>query len=278
MYRAMRIALGLAVVVALTGCAGSVGPTQTETINVPKPADLTQPWEVQLDLGVASVEVDSHGESLVQGVIEYNVPELKPIVTAEDLRVHIRQEFNGVLPINSRNDWRLQLGRGVPLHLIVNTGASSGEWELGGLSLRQLNWTQGAAGATLKFSEPNPERLEHFTINGGAASLTARGLANANIEVANFTAGAGAVTLYFDGQLSQPAEVILDGGVSSIAIYSGGNPIQLITEGALKAVENTGWTQADNTYTSPEWGNASGPTITIRARIGVAALKLIAGM
>jgi hypothetical protein len=268
--------VGLAGVIALIGCAGQVGQTKTATINIPKPGDSSQTWDVEINLGAASATIGSSGESLLQGAIEYNVDSLEPKVTTGERRVQVSQEFQGVLPVNSRNDWKLQFGRGVPLNLAVNTGASSGTWELGGLSLKRLAWVQGAADATLKFSEANPERLDSFTINGGAASLTVRGLANANIRTANITAGAGAVTLYFDGALSQDGEIILDGGVSVVTIYSGNNPIELTSEGGLSNVDNTGWDQSGDTYTTPEWTGSS-PKITIRARLGVAALQLIAG-
>jgi hypothetical protein len=277
--RKHRVWLAVWIVTALlTACAGEVGTTQTEIVNVPRPADRSQAWDVELNLGAASAQIGSSGEALVQGTIEYNVAALKPIVTIGERRVRIAQEFSGVLPLNSRNEWRLQLGSGAPMNLIVNTGASSGEWELGGLSLRRLEWTQGAAGATLSFSFPNLERLDYFRINAGAGTVTVRGLANANARTANFTAGAGAMTLVFDGQLVQDADVTLDGGVSAIAIYSGGNPIRLTSEGPLKSVENSGWLkESEDTYLSPEWSTAPGPTIRIRARLGVAALRLIAG-
>ena len=261
----------------LAGCAGEVGQTQISTIDIPRPEDRSQVWTVELNLGAASVEVGPNAEGLVQGTIEYNVDSLKPTVALSDRRAQIGQDFTGVLPVNTRNDWKLQLGKGVPIDLIVNTGASGGEWDLGGLSLRELQWTQGAAGATLSFSQPNPVSLDNFSFNGGAASVTVRGLANANIRTANITAGAGAVTLVFNGQLAQDADIILDGGVSSVAIYSGGNPIQLTSEGALKTIDNQGWTKAGDTYTSPEWTSAGGPKITIRSRLGVAALQLVAG-
>ena len=272
------VAVVLLAGLALAACAGEVGPTQTEVVNVPRPEDRSQVWDVELNLGAASAQIGSNGEALVQGVVEYNVAALKPVITVGERRVRIEQQFSGVLPLNSRNEWRLQLGPGAPMNLIVNTGASSGEWELGGLSLRRLEWTQGAAGTTLTFSFPNLERLDYFRINAGAGTVTVRGLANANIRTANFTAGAGAMTLVFDGQLVQDADITLDGGVSAIAIYSGGNPIRLTSEGPLKSVENSGWLkESEETYVSPDWSTAPGPAIRIRARLGVAALRLIAG-
>jgi hypothetical protein len=276
-YRLATAAVRLIAAATLSACAGSIGTTQTDTINVPMPANKIQTWDVELDLGTASVSVGSSGESLVHGSVEYNVPALKPAVTIGDRSVVVRQEFSGILPVNTRNDWRLQLGRDLPMNLTVNTGASSGKWELGGLSLRRLAWTQGAADATLHFSEPNPVELDSLTINGGAASLTVRGLANSNIRSANVTAGAGAITLYFDGALSQNASITLDGGVSSIAIYSGGNPIQVTLDSKLNAIQNSGWQESGNTYSSPEWATAGGPKIAIRARLGIASLNLIAG-
>ena len=276
--RVRSLILAALFALALAGCAGEVGPTQTAIINVPKPDDPSQVWDVELNLGAASVRVDAEGEGLVSGLVEYNVVALAPEVIVTSQRVVIGQDFAGVLPLNTRNDWQLKLGRGVPMNLTVNTGASSGEWELGGLSLRRLGWTQGAAGATLRFGQPNPDTLEHLRISGGAASLTARGLANANARVANVTAGAGALSLYFDGSLREDMDVVLDGGVSSIAIYSGGNPIEIKFEGPLKAIDNRGWAEIDDeTYRSPEWVDGGRPKITIRARLGVAALTLVAG-
>ncbi len=276
-HRVAASVIGLIATVLLSGCAGAVGQTETESINVPMPADRTQVWDVELNPGSASAIVGSSGESLVQGTIEYNVSALKPVVEIGERRVQIRQDVGGVLPVNTRNDWRLQLGQGLTINLTVNTGASSGEWELGGLSLRRLSWTQGAADATVTFNRPNPERLDSLTVSGGAATLTMRGLANANIRVANVTAGAGALTLVFDGQLSGDADVILDGGVSAIAIYSGGSPIQFLSEGSLKAIENSGWVKFGDTYYSPEWSGAAGPRIVIRSRLDVASVRLIAG-
>lgn len=276
----LRVRVLLLVILAAilpAGCAGEVGPTQTAIINVPKPDDPTQVWDVELNLGAASVRVDAEGEGLVSGLVEYNVEALAPKVTVTSRRVVVGQDFTGVLPLNARNDWQVKLGRGAPMNLTVNTGASSGEWELGGLSLRRLGWTQGAANATLSFSQPNPDTMEHLRINGGAASLTARGLANANARAANATAGAGAMSLYFDGLLRADMDVVLDGGVSSIAIYSGGNPIEIKLEGPLKTIDNRGWTEFDEeTYRSPEWSGGRSK-ITIRARLGVSALTLVAG-
>jgi hypothetical protein len=262
---------------ALAGCAGQVGPTRTEVIDVPRPADLSQAWDLELQLGAADSTVRSHAQGLVKGTIAYNVDRLKPVLAVTDRRVIIRQDADGPLPGRTRNEWRLQLGRGVPLRLKVTTGASRDDWDLGGLSLRRLTWIQGAGRAALVFSEPNPEALDQLEIDAGASELSVRGLANANIGSSAFNAGAGLFTLSFDGRLSRDGEVVLNGGGSMIDIHSGGNPIRLTVEGPPGAVESRGWSQAGGLYFSPEWATASGPKLAVRARLGLSALRLIAG-
>lgn len=253
------------------------GPMRTEAIDVPRPADPTQPWDLELRLVAARAQVSSQDGGLLQGTIAYNLAGLKPSFEAAGRRVRIRQDFQGRLPDEARNEWRLRLGRGVPLHLRVFSGASRGEWDLGGLSLRRLDWFQGAAAAELTFSEPNPERLERCRINGGTAALTVKGLANAGFDQAHVNAGLGALTLVCDGRLSRDAEVVLTGGLSSITLRSGGNPVRLTLEGALKFVSNTSWRRSGRVYESPEWAGAGGPRLHVRARVGLAALELAAG-
>jgi hypothetical protein len=259
------------------GCVAKIGPTRTDTIDVPRPLDATGTWDLALYVSAGEVTVGAEGDRLVQGTITYNVDGLKPAVTVEGRRVRIFQDAHQVLPLDTRNEWRLQLGRGVPMNLRVVTGGSSDEWDLGGLSLRRMEWVQGAGRATLNFGAPNPEPLERLSVNGGASALTMRGLANANLRLATFTAGVGDVTLVFDGRLSRSAEVKLIGGVASIAIHSGGNPIRLTAPGRAKVLLNSGWSRRGGVYLSPECANASGPQISIDTRLGLSALHLVAG-
>lgn len=270
-------AAALMAAAALAGCAQPIGPARTEVIAVPRPADLSQAWDVELQLGAAESTVGSKADRLMEGTIAYNVARLKPVVAVVGRRVLIRQNADGLLPNNTRNEWRLQFGRGVPMRLKVTTAASHDEWDLGGLSLRRLIWIQGAGYAALTFSEPNPEPLDQLTIHGGAAALTMSGLANANIGSSVFDAGAGVFTLSFDGRLSRDGDVVLNGGGSLIAVHSGGNPIRLTLEGPPGAVESVGWSQSGKLYFSPEWATASGPKLTVRARLGLSALRLMAG-
>jgi hypothetical protein len=141
--------------------------------------------------------------------------------------------------------------------------------------LRSLDWKQGAADSELSFSQPNPLITDNFDFVGGASSLTVRGLANANIRSGKFTLGAGSLNLYFDGKLTQDTNLRLEGGASSITIYSGGNPVQLTTDGSTLLNINRGnWSKTGNNYQSPEWNQGNWSKITIDTGLGVASLTL----
>jgi len=251
---------------------------QTERVNVPLPADRSKVWDVELNPGTAGVTVAPTNDGLVVGVIEYNVREIKPVITTGNYHVKVEQgKVDGVLPLDTHNDWRLSLGLGVPMRLTVNAGATRGQWNLGGLSLRAIDWRQGASETTIRFPQPNRESLESFYLEGGASALTVEGLANANVKSGRIRAGAGNLDLYFDGRLAQNADIAIEGGVSLISIYSGGNPVQAIMEGGISSTSRGDWTQSGDTYYSPEWAKATGPRITLRLKLGVGSLRLVTG-
>jgi hypothetical protein len=280
--------LAITSVVALSGCTINVGntsigtrktgPAQTEKINVPMPADKSKVMDVEIAPAAANVTVKNNGESLVQGTVTYNVDVLKPVVTTSASKVTVRVgDVNGSLPRDIQNDWNLALGPGQPMNLTINTGASRGEWDLGGLALRNLAWHQGAADSTLNFSAANTEDMADFRFDTGAARFTARGLGNANFANGLGTFGAGEVILTFDGELSRDMNLTLDGGLAKLTIYSGGNPVRVTVSGAMHSTDAAGWTQDGKDYTSPEWANAGGSRINVNVKIGAGSVVLKTG-
>jgi hypothetical protein len=275
--------LALVTVLALTGCnisinSVSTGPLRTSSIEVPRPADMSQSYELELDPGAASITVDARGENLVNGSVEYNVDDWKPVVSNSTGRTVIGQkEFSGIPPLNSRNDWTISLGRGVPLSLTVNAGAIHGSWDLGGLSLRSLQWKQGAADTIVRFSEPNPELMDEFSIDAGASTLTLLGLGNLNASEGRINIGAGTLLLHFDGVLTRDLQITLVGGAAAVTIDPGDNAVQVIKEQSFTMVTSGDWTQYQDTYSSPNWDAATGHKVTVRAQLGAASLNLVNG-
>lgn len=285
MKRSIYALVSLASVIAMltAGCSVTVnqvetGALQTENINLPIPADASQVWDVELLPGAASVEVEAGSEALLEGTIAYNVESWRPSVTTADRRVTVKQdEFVGVPPIDAHNEWKLKLGKGVPINLLVREGAVRGEMDLGGLQLRTLDYRQGAADATLAFSQPNLTPMSSFRLDAGASRLRVEGLANSRSASGYVVIGAGGLTLRFNGALKQDMDITIEGGAAAVTIETGGNPVEVIVSEGLTAVNASGWSNVDKTYRSPEWQSAKGAKITVRARLGAATLNLVSG-
>lgn len=95
----------------------------------------------------------------------------------------------------------------VPLDLDLQLGGTKAQFELGGLALRSLRIECGATDATLRFSEPNRERLRDLDIDVGAADFTAVNLGNSGAEQIRLHGGVGVVDLDFGGQWTQDMTV-----------------------------------------------------------------------
>jgi hypothetical protein len=260
---------------AVLGACLKAGPMQSEEIRVPRPSDAA-PWKVHFQLDAADVAVTSGGADLVRGAVTYNVAGLRPVVETSANRVAIRQYARGRLPTDAHNDWRLQVGGGVPLDVDVVAGLSAIEWNLGGASVRDLTWTQGGGHATLAFAAPNAQDMENLTINAGGATLRISGLANAHVKQGQITTGMGAVNLSCEGTLVHDATVVLKAGLAVVTIDSAGNAVQLKTKGPMK-VETTRWTRDGDNYCSPECAAGAGPKVTIVAMPGIGLVRLTTG-
>ncbi len=279
--------------IALSGCGLTIhfepvetGPVQSETIRVPRPeasADAARKdvWDVELSPGVGTVQISPGGANLIEGVINYNVAALKPEVSVGSRSVRVRQgNMRGSVTFGRQvvNDWRIQLGKGVPMNLTLQTGATKGVYDLGGLSLRSAVFNLGATETIVDFSQPNPTALDALTVNGGAASVTLNGLGNLNIRRGTISAGAGEFKLRFDGDLRTDAEIDVKGGVSSIEINSGGNPVQVIfSSRVLTGIDAGNWDRNGQTYSSPEVARSAGPRITVRVEMGIGSVRLVTG-
>ena len=254
------------------------GPVQTLSVNIPKPTEGRSAYDVELSPGIARVVVDHAGKGVLDGSIDYNVTNLKPIVTTSTNKVVVRTpDMRGTFPRNNISDWHISLGKEVPMNLTINTGATEGTYDFGGLSLRTFTLRQGAAKADVNFSESNPVDMTDFRFEIGAAQTTIKGLGNANIADGYGSIGAGELTLYFDGELSRSVDLKLEGGVSTITIYSGDNPVQVTVDGAMNSTQNDGWTKDGKTFTSPEWGKRGDARINIRLTMGIGTIRLKSG-
>jgi hypothetical protein len=272
------ITLVTMVAAACTSPGGSTqlktGAVQTQTISVPLPPDTSKPVDVTLRLGAAELTAGSGAAKLAEGTVQYNVPEFQPSVSQSGNKVDITQGptggFQGVLPKDLVNKWNIKLSNSVPLNLVVQAGAYSGSWDLGGLRLQSLKWDEGASKSTITFDQANPDKAETFDFTTGASTVKLTGLANLNFGKMTFQSGLGSYTLDFGGKLKRSADVEIKTGVSNVTIVV---PVGTSARITLKsAVSNTktigSWNSSGSTYTTGKDDAADKLNIAIDMGLG----------
>jgi hypothetical protein len=253
----------------------TTGPTRTEVISIPAPdaglIDLT------LSFGAGKFELeDGAGDMLVRGTASYNVDDFKPEVFVDGNEVRLESgdlQVEGIPSIDDKieNEWDLELGNQL-MNLEINAGAYQGDFDLGGLSLKSLKISDGAADARLKFSSPNLVQMESLRYQTGASNVRLSGLANANFNSMVFRSGAGNYTLDFSGNLQRDAEVAIESGISQITIIvPEGVSARVIFKGGLTNIETNGaWQKSGSEYVL----SGSGPALTIAVDMGAGNLVL----
>jgi hypothetical protein len=251
------------------------GPTITDQINVPLPANTTQPVDLSLAFGAGTLKVHPGASGLVSGTAVYNIPDFKPAVTVNGSTVRIEQgdwRLTGIPNIsNIKNDWDLSLGI-QPFNLSIEGGAYHAEYELGGLALTRLSVKDGASEVKMNFASPNPAELSLLYYETGVSDVSLVGLSNANFKSLVFKSGAGNYSLDFTGTLRQNGNVDIETGVSNMTlVIPSGIPVQLSVDGGLSNVSyGSGWSKSGTLYSQA----GSGPQLIIVVHIGAGNLSL----
>jgi len=226
-------------------------------------------------MGAGELNLTGGAAGLVEGTIEYNIDEWKPLIEKRENYFRLYQENVESLSFKTdiTNQWDLKLNSEVPLDLEVNAGAYEGDLDLSGLRLRSLEVTDGASKVEVRFTTPNPETMSRLSYRTGASDVTLEGLANANFQEMEFESGAGNYTLDFSGELKQDANVTIRSGVSQVTvIIPAGMRAQVESEGALNDVDLDGdWTNQGDRYQT----EGAGPLLTIQVDMGVGRLNLV---
>ncbi len=252
-----------------------IGPTTTDQISLPAPADTTQTVHMTLSFGAGTLKLHPGTDSLVSGTATYNVTDFKPVVTSSGSSVNIEQgnwHLTGIPDLhNIKNEWDLSLGN-VPLDLTINGGAYNATYQFGGLALTDLTVKDGAAQATLDFSSPNTSQMALLKYETGASNVSLTGLGNANFSSMEFSSGAGNYTLNFSGSLTRDASVHISTGVSNLTlVVPTGVKAQVTVDGGLSNVSrDSAWAKNGNDYTQ----EGTGPQLVITVDIGAGNLTL----
>jgi hypothetical protein len=282
----LKPVLIIVLILALTSLACSVtinlperdvktGPTVVDDILVEAPA-AGESANLSLAFGAGKLRLSpGAGDRLVSGTATYNIPDFKPSVTTTGNQVRIEQgelELRGLPTFGPlENEWDLQLGQ-VPMSLRITAGAYEGAYELGGLSIEDLEISDGAADSRVSFSEPNLVEMGSLRYTTGASSVRLEGLGNANFENMYFRSGAGSYTLDFSGELKRDATVTIESGLGSVRIILPQGIAGRVTfEGSLSNVDMSGdWERSGSEYVQ----SSSGPQVTFIVTMGAGNLEL----
>jgi hypothetical protein len=206
----------------------AAGPVQRQEVEVT--LDEAERVQATVTFGGGNLDIGTGSDELLLAEFVYNVETLEPVVT------YNVQDKQGALVVEHRsdplrldqlgrsvrrelrNEWTLTFAEGVPLDLHLDVGASSGEIELGGLAIENLDLTMGAADLRVGFAKPNPERLTSLHIYSGAAKLELLELGNANLDELSFDGGLGTYLFDFGGEWQRSADVRILAGASQVTL------------------------------------------------------------
>lgn len=158
---------------------------------------------------------------------------------------------------DAKGQMSLTLAPTVPIDLAMTMGATAADIDLGGLTLRGLHVESGATDETLDFSVPNRARMGAVSMDVGAASFTARNLANANASSVHVKGGVGALDLGFGGTWTGDLDASVQVTLGKITLRIPRDVgVQLDLQRFLTSFDNDGLIKRDGSYFSPNWDTA----------------------
>lgn len=202
----------------------SVDPTSEKTIY----ADIT------LGNGVIYLEKGS-GSKIFEGefIYEANIPDINYEVIGNEGRLTVifddsefrekgkEKKFTSLSSLENiyENECRLKLTPDIPISLNVELGFVKGQLKLGGLQLKEINFSSGVNKTSIDFDEPNPILLEYFDVEAGVGVLKMYNLGNANFRRFKFEGGIGEYILDFAGNKYDNSKVDIDVGLGKVKLF-----------------------------------------------------------
>lgn len=155
----------------LTACDvqnAKTGPLQTEPVSVPLGSNDRA--NVELKMGAGEIQLSGGAQELLEGNMEYNVPDWRPVVRTSTIgdqtSITISQPSNVGGFGHVRYIWNLKLNDRALLDLRVNCGAGKADLGLGDLTLRTLTVNMGAGQVDVDL-RGTPKRDYDVSIAGG---------------------------------------------------------------------------------------------------------------
>jgi len=266
-------------------CGASTDATMyggfTEKIEV----DYPQSDSVKLELIVGaagSIELEPGAGKFVEGTIEYEASEWKPLVTTigDTVKIEQHQELHTYIHTNLLNRWSLKIGDTKPFNLDIRNGVGRATWNLSGLPITGIYLRAGAGVNSISFKKPNPSVMRSIEVQAGAGELEMLGLLDANLEQMKVRGGVGKIDLDFSGEkLQRSAYVNVGSGVGSLSItVREGTPARAQVRG-ISSVQYGGFYRSrgsfgDSEYKTNTYDGATDPKLEFNLELGIGGVKL----
>lgn len=171
-----------------------------------------------------------------------------------------------------KTTWDLKFSDKVPLDINLSLGATKGNFDFTGMMIENLDIITGVSKTFISFDEPNPIRMEVFSLILGISKFRGKHLLNANFEEMSIEGGIGKSTLDFTGDVKEDFYVQIELGMSSTTIILPRNiGVKIYSEVSfLTSFDTNDLIEVDDDeYESPNWGETEGElVIDIEASIG----------
>ena len=167
----------------------------------------------------------------------------------------------------------LRLGTARPYHLVIDSGASDVDLDLGGLPLRSLELRIGAGRVDLRVDRPNPVDAEEVSLQVGAGALLTSGLGNLAATSLRVDVGAASVGLGLDGELRRSLSVRISSAASAFRLtLPADRPVRISSETVLAGIDlGDGFLTRDGAFLTLAEGE---PVVTVDANIRLGSLQL----
>jgi hypothetical protein len=170
----------------------------------------------------------------------------------------------------------LALGRGAPLDLALDFGASEATVDLTSLTVERLVMRFAASETRLAFGTPNPARMRELRIHCAAGSLTAHRLGNANAPRVEIEGVAAGLDLDLSGAWSHDMEIDADVVMGGLALRVPEDVgVRLVTQrDVLAEIATPGFVTREGARYSSNWDTAARKlTVSVKVLMGGVELK-----
>ncbi len=170
----------------------------------------------------------------------------------------------------------LTLGKARAFGLVIETGGSESDIQLGGVPVKRLEIKYGAGKMNLGFAEPNPEPMSLLDIGSGAGSLEVMNLANSNAAEMKLEGGAAAYKFDFGGRLQRDANVRIQTGVSSVEVsVPPTSAARIYPESIIGGISvGDGFTSKDKGFWTSAAVQGGTPVLSIRTTVALGSLRI----